>query len=445
MNLKKTALKGALILTIVIALCMFFSQTILTITTPKVKLISTKRGRIEQKFTVESELYYPSSETFTLDEAKTLPAVIKSVYVRAGDEVRKGDLIIATRLLPAADEVLEKAREELQKALDQQVKTLTENANRKPKDTQKNEAERALEDAQKALFSVRGEVIAAAHDVGVTLSADASKWRDEIPVGSELLKLVDQMDALALAEQEALASFLAAHKKVGNNNNYTLTKKLADEQRAVDKAQAQYLQVALDMENVKFVRAPRDGVVAAIDATPGEPLSGDKPAFTLAASTPVLRADVSEIRRDIVKDMAVEIKLDYYTLTTKVTEIKRESAVKKYALIEITEEILRDFGGYRGLAADKPKLKITYLSPQTMPLLPTNAVREEGSGAYVLIVEDQSSFWGQERKVRRQDVHVVERSDTQCAIEEEFYGQFIADGEDRPIKDGSRVMEYLAQ
>ena len=54
MTKKGKALKGLLILAVIVALCMYFSQTIQTITTPKVKLVQATTGRIEQKINVSA-------------------------------------------------------------------------------------------------------------------------------------------------------------------------------------------------------------------------------------------------------------------------------------------------------------------------------------------------------------------------------------------------------
>ena len=49
MSKKSKVLKAFLILAAAIAVCMYFSRTIQTITTPKVKLVTADVGRIEQK------------------------------------------------------------------------------------------------------------------------------------------------------------------------------------------------------------------------------------------------------------------------------------------------------------------------------------------------------------------------------------------------------------
>ena len=47
MKLKKFALRGLVILMVVVALCIFFARTVQTITTPKVQLVSPQTGRLE--------------------------------------------------------------------------------------------------------------------------------------------------------------------------------------------------------------------------------------------------------------------------------------------------------------------------------------------------------------------------------------------------------------
>ena len=45
MKLKKVAVRGLIVFAVVVALCMFFSGTIRTITTAKVKILTPRQGR----------------------------------------------------------------------------------------------------------------------------------------------------------------------------------------------------------------------------------------------------------------------------------------------------------------------------------------------------------------------------------------------------------------
>ena len=53
MKLRKFALRGLITVAVCVALCMFFSRTIESITTPKVKLVKASRGMEMEKFVKE--------------------------------------------------------------------------------------------------------------------------------------------------------------------------------------------------------------------------------------------------------------------------------------------------------------------------------------------------------------------------------------------------------
>ena len=58
MKMKKFALRGLLILAIVVALCMFFSGTVRTLTTPKVRFAQAKNGKFEQEIELKGKVVF---------------------------------------------------------------------------------------------------------------------------------------------------------------------------------------------------------------------------------------------------------------------------------------------------------------------------------------------------------------------------------------------------
>ena len=83
MNMKRFAIRGLIVLAVVVALCMFFSGTIRTITTPKVNLYSPKQGKLEQTVELTAKTVFPESKPVTLPGAKDLTLNIESVKVGA--------------------------------------------------------------------------------------------------------------------------------------------------------------------------------------------------------------------------------------------------------------------------------------------------------------------------------------------------------------------------
>ena len=87
--MKKMAIKGLVTLAAVVALCMFFSGTIKTISTAKVKLVTAKQGKLEE----EINLTFPETEDVKLALASDQSVTIKRVRVAKGRRVAAGDVL----------------------------------------------------------------------------------------------------------------------------------------------------------------------------------------------------------------------------------------------------------------------------------------------------------------------------------------------------------------
>ena len=111
MKLKRFALRGLIVLFVAVALCMFFARTVQTITTPKVQLVQSTSGRFEDKMTFRAQVYFAETEEFTVKEAKDMNITVDKLYVRAGNYVKKGDIIFTAKT-PSYEEEIKKVRED---------------------------------------------------------------------------------------------------------------------------------------------------------------------------------------------------------------------------------------------------------------------------------------------------------------------------------------------
>ena len=93
MKAKKAAIKGIIILACVLALCMFFSGTIRTITTAKVKIVTPREGRFTQTVELKGKLAFTQREDVPLPAGADITVEIKSVSVKPGQEVEAGDTL----------------------------------------------------------------------------------------------------------------------------------------------------------------------------------------------------------------------------------------------------------------------------------------------------------------------------------------------------------------
>ena len=113
MKLKRFALKGLIVLAVVVALCMFFARTVQTITTPKVQLVTGTTGKFEQAMKFTAQVEFPEKEDVTLKDAVKSSITVDKVYVQVGHWVEKGETIF-TASLPSYDDDMKKLKDSYQ-------------------------------------------------------------------------------------------------------------------------------------------------------------------------------------------------------------------------------------------------------------------------------------------------------------------------------------------
>ncbi len=92
--MKKFAIKGLVALAAVVALCMFFSGTIKTISTAKVKLVTAKQGKLEEEIKLSGQLaFFPEKEDVKLELSSDQSVTIKRVRVAKGRRISAGDVL----------------------------------------------------------------------------------------------------------------------------------------------------------------------------------------------------------------------------------------------------------------------------------------------------------------------------------------------------------------
>ena len=107
MRLKKFALRGMIILAVVIALCVLFSGTLRTLTTAKVKKAVVKSGKIENTVDLKAKVTFPEEEEMTIRLPEGLELTVTKVHAAAGQKVKKGEKLLSTEVTDAAKTLTE--------------------------------------------------------------------------------------------------------------------------------------------------------------------------------------------------------------------------------------------------------------------------------------------------------------------------------------------------
>lgn len=450
MKLKRIALKGLIILAVAVALCMFFAKTVLTITTPKIKIVQASRGRLEQKIRLNTEVYFPEKTDYILSDAVKSNIVVDKVYVRPGHHVKAGETLFIAIIPDYADKW-----KELQGKYDEKAKALmdkdVENRSASKTSGQNDMYDDVLE-KQTALDVAEHDARTLAMRLNITLGEDIATWPEQAAGKDDLLQAVTAVQAAKTAYDEAYAAFF---KSFDNKKTRvkTSTFKYINERNALLKELAVISDDMVALSNRKdkltTITAPIDGYVVSMDVKNGDTYDGKKKAFTLSqdSAVPVLRADITSLKKAIADGTRVDVAGDYGSERTTIEKTVLEGDGKKYAYITLTENIISIKGGITRMVTDgDTQVSVTYRAKDSATLVPASAVRNEGEGQdYVYLIQrNWGGFLGSSSmKAVKTRVTVLERGDKVVSIQEEMDYQEIADGEDRPLTDGCTVMQYI--
>lgn len=455
MKLKRFALRGLIILAVVVALCMFFARTVQTITTPKVRMYTPTKGRLEQSYKLTAEVYFPETEEVTVAEAKKTAVTVNKVYVKAGSYVSKGDTIFTTTV-GSYEEDLQK----LQDSYDSKATELLELdiTNRKlSKESRQNELYAEMVEKQSDLSKRTYEARKLAMQNGITLGSDVTTWKKQLAavkdVPQEVTDAVNKAIAAKSTYDEASTAFYATYedKKLKvSSDTFDYIKKRNALQDEMDDLSDQMIELDSRVSTLATITAPHDGWIVSVDVAAGDSYDGAKAAYTMTAedSTPLLKASLTGVDRTISNGTKVTLgDSDSGTEKTTVQATRTETNGSKYLLIDLPESMQEPGNSAIRQALNNGGVQatITYRAKESTTLLPASAVRSDGSSYYVFVVQDSNGGFltSNSKKAVKTSVTVIEKNDKQYAVQEDFSYQTIAYQEDRALSDGMAVMEYV--
>lgn len=442
--MKKMAIKGLVTLAAVVALCMFFSGTIKTISTAKVKLVTAKQGKLEEEIKLSGNLTFPQTEDVKLALASDQSVTIKRVRVAKGRRVAAGDVLFEAEV-SGYDKEMESLRGEYDAAQKELMELERKNGDVRLKRTEEIwvEAYDALAKSKDDRMTAQTQLEVAAKLAGVTLSGG------RLPSGETDETLTDAqkaVDAAQAAQDEAQKKFNSANRLGISENviNYITQSRQLNEKLATTQEKITALDVLA--QQARQVTAPHDGYIVEINVKAGDSYDGKTAALVISSESgdAVLRADTSKIEKKIDKGTQVTVKRDSdKTLTKKVTDSGVNEEGKRYIDVKLTDKDITNLGGGAALFSAAVEMTASYRASSSTTLLPASAVRGSGDSRYVYIVSEESNALGQRvLKVKKQDVKVLSEVGSTVSIQDDLSRQRVAYMEDRAISDGSEVMVY---
>ena len=202
--------------------------------------------------------------------------------------------------------------------------------------------------------------------------------------------------------------------------------------------------VALN-DSAKVITAPHDGYLAEMKVNAGDTYDGSQPMFTITPENvlPVLRADLTNVTRTVTEGMNVSMESDS-SVSSKVLGIGTDSENRKYCDIEMTKQLINAVGSVYSILENGTSMILVYNAREATTLLDTNMVRGSKPDYYVFIAKrNEGAFAGDTYKIEEKKVNVVAMTTEKVSVQDDLSAYLIAYGEDRNIRGGDTVMQYV--
>ena len=443
--MKKWAIKGLIGTAVFVALCMFFSGTIRTITTAKVRIVTAKTGKLEEQIDLTGKLIFPQTQEFFvtgIPDERSL--TVKRVRVSVGRRVKAGDTLFEAEVT-GYDSAIKTLEETYKSAQAELMELERKSGDLRLKRTEESwiAAYDALAAAKDAVREAQTALAVAVRLAGVTLAGGALP---EDVTDESLLAAQQAVQDAKDAEADAQTRFDSANRLGISEDVVTYVTKSRELNAKMDDAQEQITTLTVLAGQCAAVTAPYDGYVVEINVKAGDTYNGAAAAMVLTAPETggVMRADVSDIERRIEDGTQVSLeRSNGKTLTKKVTGSGTDESGKRYIDVELTDKDITNLGTAATLMSEETKLTVSYRSSASTTLLPVSAVRGSGESRYIYVVDEGSNALGETTlTIRRQDVTVLAEVGSTVSVQEDLGRVRVAYMEDRAISEGSTVMLY---
>lgn len=442
MNLKKFAIRGIIFLAVFVALCMFFSGTVRTITTPKVRLFTPKKGKLEERIKLSCKPAFPNAEpvSFGLSDGITLSIV--KVNSRAGYTVTAGEVIVEAKVADF-DSKYKQYQSDYDAAAAQLLSI--ESKNRKTRITQRDQA---YADAYYGMQSARHDMVDKEIEMDTLLSREKlERTKTGYPEGASdaLKKAIDAWRSASEVLDKAQAEMDDVSRYNIDETVWAYITERKEQQEKLEEAEKGLRTLVALNDNAKAIVAPHDGYLAEMKVNVGDSYDGTQEMFTITPedALPTLRADLSNVSRTVTEGMNVSME-NNTGISSKVVGIGTDAENKKYADIEMTREIINAVGSVYSIMENGTNMVLVYNARESTTLLDTNVVRGSNPEYFVYVAKrNEGAFAGDTYKVEEKKVKVLAMTAEKVSVQDDLSAYVLAYGEDRTISNGDTVMEYV--
>lgn len=443
--MKKNALKGLIILCIVLLVCFFFSGTIKTLTTAKVMFVTPGYGKLKEQIVLTGYLTFLDTEEIHLTEkSEGMTFQVKKVNVTKGSKVSAGDVMLEVDV-SIVDERIALQQNVYQKALESILALERQYAG-----LRLSRADREWIVAYDGLLSAQANSTQAhlaldviAQTQGVVLQAG------RVPKGiqnEELLAAQSEVDQADMELQAAQTMMDRAARTGITEDAYQYTiqyRALVDER---DQAYTALVELLLLRQTNGYIIASHDGYVVDVLVNSGEMWSGNTAALVISAENSLcyLRAELPENTRVIADGSLVLLTgQDTKPIKAYVSKHGYNTNGKPILDIEINASDISMLGTTYSLMNKGIPMSINYVSASNTALLPIGAIRGSGDDQYIFIATEKYDVFGHAIYViEKKAITILDETSEMAAVPDSGNMERVVYMEDRSIAEGSEVIPY---
>ena len=441
--MKKFALRGLVILAVVVALCIFFSGTVRTLTTPKVRFAPAKMGKFEQSTNLTGKVVFPAEEEVRVAVPEGLSLTVTRVKAAAGDKVKAGETLMTAKVTDA-----DKKQESLRKDYETARSSLR-NLEKKYGDLHLSRNEQKW----RAAWEAEQEATGAERDARVNLQVLLRQAGLELTDGALPEKADDEIrEAYAAWEKEEAAwqekqqELKALERYAIQDDIWSDLRKMEEYRQTMADCETQLTDLEILKKQAESITAPHGGYISQISVEKGSSVDAETVLLKMTAedSDPVIRAELGDLKQTVEKGAAILVDSDSWGRTeTKVVDTGLTLEGHAYVDCAITRDVRYALGSVAAMMKSDIKLILSSRAKESTCLLPASAVRGSGSDRYVYIgVRESSTFGGSRLKCQKSSVTVLGESGSTVSVAEDLTYQQVLYMEDRALSEGTVVMSY---
>lgn len=426
MKMKKIAIRCFIVLFVLVFACLFFGKTLETLTTAKARFQYSNNGRIQKENKYIAKLFYTSQENVFIKSAEKFPITITGILFDAGSKVSEGEVLLTAKIndyekkaKDIQDEIVKKTQELLD--LD------TKNA-KLPTNSEKNVRYDRMLKANEALIKAKAEEKSKARLE--KRDPDENAWKE-------------QQNAYNV-EEASYKQYALVSSSSYQDELFEYVKKRNELISAISEKEQEAIDLDFAKTNLSLIKVEKSGLITKLETKPGESYDGSKALYSISPdeTPPVLRALLNP--QDELPEVGdkVRIKTEWSTKILKVSDAGRTKEGQKFFDVAINNEFIYSVGGIKELAKmEEINVSISTRAKESTTIIPSSALRQDGENYYVYLAEFKSNgLLGGYYQAKKERVTVLATSDKNVSIAEDLNG-YIIDREDRPLQEGTRVIE----